>query len=350
LLMLSGILSMPVSAQENDVFYEDFSGAYLDSDKWLIAYKNWGGQVDGTDYNGGVIPENVRLEDGKLILTGYGNQYTGDVKGINRDKSERETGQRVGAAIATKDYFASGSYEISAKISPELGVCSAMWTFEYEEDYSNDDLKITNHEIDIEFPGRDENNDYSLSHALCTTWIGENDGEYLSNSVDIGQNMADGAFHKYRFDWHTGDEQQEKRVDFYFDDVLVYTSHEFVPTNAGRLWLGLWFPRYWAGTPDFDTTTFEIDYLRITPFHEAGDTPQNESYPDSGWAVPAERIPGDVNHDSVFNTVDIVNLQRFLLNDGTRLPDWKAADLSGDGMLNIYDLILMKRRILHERD
>lgn len=163
----------------NDGFYDDFSGSQLDASKWLIAEKNWGGtiNVDGetVDYNGGVIAKNVRVRDGNLILTGYGDQYEGDIRGINRDSSCRADGKRCGAAIATKEYYSSGSYEIRAKIAPELGCCSAMWTFEYEEDYSVEPFKITNHEIDIEFPGRDSNDDFSLSHALCTTWVTEED-------------------------------------------------------------------------------------------------------------------------------------------------------------------------------
>lgn len=278
-------IHVDTSESANDGFYDDFSGSQLDASKWLIAEKNWGGtiNVDGetVDYNGGVIAENVQVKDGNLILTGYGNKYEGDIRGINRDGSRRADGKRCGAAIATKEYYSSGSYEIRAKIAPELGCCSAMWTFEYEEDYSVEPFKITNHEIDIEFPGRDSNDDFSLSHALCTTWVTEED--YKTKSVECG-NQADGKFHTYRFDWHTGSDTETPRVEYYFDDVLIYTAYEYIPTNAGRFWLGLWFPKYWAGTPDFNTAAFEIDYAKITPFYESGDTPQNETYPDSGWA------------------------------------------------------------------
>ena len=166
-------IMLPVQAtaeDKTDVFFDDFTGARLDSSKWLTAEKNWGGtvEIDGktVDYNGGVISENVTVRDGNLILTGLGNQYEGELRGINRDGTRREDGNRCGGAIATKDYFASGSYEIRAKIAPVLGCCSAMWTFEYEEDYSGDTLQITNHEIDIEFPGRDANDDFSLCHII----------------------------------------------------------------------------------------------------------------------------------------------------------------------------------------
>lgn len=335
-----------ISAEPEDVFFDDFTGGMLDTDKWLIAEKNWGGtiQVDGetVDYNGGVIPENVAVRDGNLVLTGLGDYYTGSLHGINRDKTERKDGKRCGGAIATKTYFGSGSYEIRARIAPELGCCSAMWTFEYEEDYS-DGLKITNHEIDIEFPGRDANDNFSLSHALCTTWIGENTNEYKTKSVYCGD-QTDGEYHTYRFDWHTGSDTETPRVEYYFDGELLYTSYEFIPTNAGRFWLGLWFPKYWAGTPDFDTTTFEIDSVRITPFHESGDTPQNESYPDDGWAEIPETVQGDVNRDGVLSVADVVLMQKWLLAiPDVNLLDRKAADLWTDDVLNVFDLCIMKQ-------
>ena len=348
MLFLNCFPAISVNAEDSDIFYEDFSGGVLDSAIWLTAYKNWGGTItengQTVDYNGGVIPENVNLHDGKLILTGYGNQYTGDTKGINRNGIQRENGQRTGGAIATKEYFASGSYEISAKIAPELGCCSAMWTFEYEEDYSDDNLIITNHEIDIEFPGRDEENQFSLQHVLCTNWTGEGDDEHQSVSVNTGINPIDGEFHTYRFDWHTGDQDQEKRVEYYIDNILIHTSYEHIPDKAGRFWLGLWFPKYWAGVPDFDTAQFEIDYVKITPFHEAGDQPQNESYPDHGWAQ--ERVQGDVNADGEFNTLDLITLHRWLMHDGTSLSDWKAGNFLNDEIINIYDFCLMKRNLI----
>ncbi|MDE7138997.1 MAG: glycoside hydrolase family 16 protein [Ruminococcus sp.] len=224
----------------DDIFYDDFTESRLDMNKWLITEKNWGGTVTengGTvDYNGGVVSENVSVRDGNLVLTGLGNLYEGEQKGINRDGSQRSDRKRCGGAIATREYYASGSYEISAKIAPVLGCCSAMWTVEYEEDYSGDDVKITNHEFDIEFQGKNENDNFSLSHALCTTRNTEED--YKTKSVNCG-NQADGEFHTYRFDWHTGSNTESPRVEYYFDDVLTYTSYDYIPTNESRFWLGL---------------------------------------------------------------------------------------------------------------
>ncbi len=324
---LTAAVPIPAANAETstDVFYEDFSGTTLDTDKWLIAEKNWGGtvSVNGVteDYNGGVIRDNVALRDGDLVLTGLGNSYDGELRGINRDKSRREDGKRCGGAIATRDYFGSGSYEIRAKIAPELGCCSAMWTFEYEENYSGDKLDIVNHEIDIEFPGRDKNDSFSLSHALCTTWLTETD--YKTKSVDCGA-QADGEFHTYRFDWYTGSDTEAPRVDYYFDGELTYTATEFIPTNESRFWLGLWFPKGWAGTPDFAQTEFIIDYVRITPFHESGDTPQHETYSDSGWSEKAELPKGWLLWHS-YSNYSALDSKLYL-----RSPDGEVKIISGD--------------------
>ncbi len=324
-VMLMTAQPVTISA-ESDVFYDDFSDTVLSSDKWLIAEKNWGGTVkeDGktVDYNGGVISENISVHDGNLVITGYGNQYDGNIRGINRDGSRRNDGKRCGGAIATRDYFGSGSYEIRAKIAPVLGCCSAMWTFEYEEDYSGDNLKVTNHEIDIEFPGRDSKDNIDLDYALCTTWITEEN--YITKSVNCGE-QTDGEYHTYRFDWHTGSDTETPRVDYNFDGELAYTSYDYIPTNESRLWLGLWFPRYWAGNPDFDTTEFLIDYVKITPFHESGDTPQNETYPDSGWAEPVADIPKGWLLWHSYTSYSALDSKLYL-----RSPDGNITEISGD--------------------
>lgn len=307
--------SYAINAQQtnpsSDVFIDNFEGNSLDQNKWLIAYKNWGGKdSSGKDYNGGVVPSNVSVSNGKLKLRGQGNNYEGDNLGINKNGSKRSDGKRVGAAIATKEYYGSGSYEVVAKVAPALGACSAIWTFEYEEYYPGDekykkmpvggnDYYAVNHEIDIEMPGRPNaaKVDQSFEYALCNTWTGENSSEYTTNYTKLPQIQNDGKFHKYRFDWHTGDDNQQPRVEFYFDDVLVYTSTTNIPTNASRLWIGLWFPNKWAGIPNFDTTMFEVDSVKITPFNEAGDTPQSETFPNDGW-VTVEPTNPDVDDPS----------------------------------------------------
>lgn len=55
----------------------------------------------------------------------------------------------------------------------------------------------------------------------------------------------------------------------------------------------------------------------------------------------------DVNSDNMFNIADVVTLQKWLLGKPeTVLMNWQAADLCKDGELNVFDLCLMKQRLI----
>ena len=299
ILALACLFAATANAQSN-AFYDDFSSGTVDPTKWYAANKNWGGKVDkwsSEDYNGGVVPSNLFVKNGILQCVAHGNLYEGDILGIAKDGKQRKDGKRVGACAVTRDYFASGSYEIRAKVAPATGVCCTMWTFEYEELYPGDpgfqgsgEYYVVNHEIDIEMPGRpgSAHTNIGYDYALCNTWVGEKGNEYTASHMKLPQRQDDGNFHTYRFDWHTGDKAGTitPRVEFYFDGVPVVTNYTHIPTKAGRLWVGAWFPKGWAGTPDFDTSVFEVDYVKITPFNEENDEPANETYGTDGLSEP----------------------------------------------------------------
>ncbi len=68
------------------------------------------------------------------------------------------------------------------------------------------------------------------------------------------------------------------------------------------------------------------------------------------WNISTTEIPevkGDVNADGSFNVADVILLQKWLLAvPDTELADWKAADLCEDGVLNVFDLCLMKSSLI----
>ncbi len=325
-----------ISRRETELF-DEFDGDSLDTENWLIADKSWGGN------NGGLVPENVSVSNGTLKLEGHGNLYEGDIMGHNKSLG----GKRTGAGIATRDYFSSGRYEITAKVAPVQGACSAVWTFMYEEN----DEEISNHEIDIEIPtANDTHKDPCFECARFNTYVTETKDN--SQFMDLPEAVDDNEFHKYRFDWHTGSETEEKRVDFYVDDVFICTSKKYVPTNASRLWIGLWFPcaqdkdkdgvceTGWTGTANFDTAVYEIDSVRITPFLEEGDTVQNESVPKRGWAP--DSFPEDTLKESYehIKNADFANgEEHWKLEGDAAIKDGKGVLSSGDKTDTIKQVI-----------
>lgn len=57
-------------------------------------------------------------------------------------------------------------------------------------------------------------------------------------------------------------------------------------------------------------------------------------------------IKGDVNADCSFDVSDVILLQKWLLAvPDTHLENWRAADLSKDGKLDVFDFTLMKRAL-----
>ena len=57
-------------------------------------------------------------------------------------------------------------------------------------------------------------------------------------------------------------------------------------------------------------------------------------------------IAGDVNSDGKFDARDSAELQKWLAHDGTELADCEKGDFNRDGIVNIFDLCLMKEALL----
>ena len=60
-----------------------------------------------------------------------------------------------------------------------------------------------------------------------------------------------------------------------------------------------------------------------------------------------DMIEGDVNADGEFNTADAVMMQRFILGN-CRLTNSTAGDLCKDGILDVFDLIIMKQELVRK--
>lgn len=60
-----------------------------------------------------------------------------------------------------------------------------------------------------------------------------------------------------------------------------------------------------------------------------------------------EPVTGDVNGDGTTSVLDVVMLQKWLLNKGD-LTNWEAADLCQDGRIDVFDLCLLKKALLKQ--
>ena len=57
------------------------------------------------------------------------------------------------------------------------------------------------------------------------------------------------------------------------------------------------------------------------------------------------KIMGDANKDGFVNVADLVAIQQFLLGNGD-LADWETADLCEDSVIDIFDLILLRKMLI----
>lgn len=222
------------------------------------------------------------------------------VAGVGKAWAIKNTG-----GLITTHMYASGRYEVRAKVPEAPGMVWAIWTFWGNEIYSyrrsgghgeqaspSSDViecsdspmwvkmraeygrlllepgkQFPNHEIDIEIPSNAPQtvapgeNKYNTMNMNCYRWTNSNGTGAYNNLFchnKKGPFIGDGKYHTYRFDWHTGSVDMAPRVDFYFDETYIGTNDAFVPYMAGRLWIMLLAPSsgqpggsgYWNGVID----------------------------------------------------------------------------------------------------
>ncbi|MDE6781999.1 MAG: leucine-rich repeat protein [Ruminococcus sp.] len=68
-----------------------------------------------------------------------------------------------------------------------------------------------------------------------------------------------------------------------------------------------------------------------------------------GEAPKQNTATGDFNGDGDFNISDVVIFQKYILGSSdTEISDWKQADLYPDGVLDVFDLCLMKKKLIEK--
>ncbi|MET0287949.1 MAG: hypothetical protein ABW352_25895 [Polyangiales bacterium] len=193
----------------SDGFYDSFPDGPLDA-RWLIA--------DGTTSLGTFARGNVSVASSTLWLTST---------------------SQAGAAIATRDLFASATYQVQLRVP--AGVELAVW---WRRDDEADGT------IDITTPGQ---GDFTRVRMRTRDARGSSENQFM-----LGAPLNDGSDHILRFDRYN---TNSPSVRFWVDDVSRWVTSASLPTNrAGRLWI--------VATGE---GVVRITNAFITPFGNAGD-------------------------------------------------------------------------------
>lgn len=227
---------------------DEFEGSSLDSARWYDHNPTWMGRQPSLFRR-----ENVRVERGRLILTGRREEVADAPEGYHTFTS---------AAVQSRKKVLYGFFEIRCR-AMNSALSSAFWL------YVQDSIK--QEEIDIfEICGRhDEIPSYPKTYFATSHYILKEHGLQISDHVEhIGDEpWADRFFVaglKWTRDelvWYVdGREIRRRKNDFWHSAETVNFDSEAFPT--------------WWGLPSDadDGGEFEIDYFRYWKAPDAGDT------------------------------------------------------------------------------
>ena len=117
----------------------------------------------------------------------------------------------------------------------------------------------------------------------------------------------------------------------------------------------IWNGKYWDG--DAYHIEWGVEDTSVTLKLPAGyyeayvDTNVDNNYMSNVvkfTVADAKEIEGDCNDDGIFNISDVVLLQKWLLAvPDTHFANWKAADICEDNRLDVFDLCMMKRKLIY---
>lgn len=213
------------------------------------------------------------------------------------------------AIIQSAQLFNSGKYEVVAAFPNVMGLVSTFWSFHYEVHKESTDPQfvpplavngqtLVNHEIDMEIPAScpsmcpgggcpGQFDTINLNTYRYTNADGMG-AAYANMCVraPFGTQFADGKYHKYTFEWHTGDDTTscKPHVNFYFDEQYIGTVNVFVPTRGSRITIGIWGGNSnWVGLPEWSEAYAYVSSVSFTPFSEKRDAnfPQIDDEPDN---------------------------------------------------------------------
>ena len=240
------------------VWSDEFDGTSLNTDNWtaVVAGTGFGNQEKQYYTN---RPENLRVEDGKLIITALLEDYSVG------QSSWKYTSARI--TSSNKRDFTYGKIEARLKLPTGLGTWPAFWTLGYGS-------WPTAGEIDImEYVGRKPDEIQCNVHTKDYNGMnGKNKG--MTKSVP---NAAD-EFHTYAIEW------DKDKIKFFFDgehywsfSALTVNEINYPFTKAQYIILNLAIGGTMGGAIDDSIFPQEyiVDYVRV--YKEVGSGLENKS-------------------------------------------------------------------------
>ena len=128
-------------------------------------------------------------------------------------------------------------------------------------------------------------------------------------------------------------------LSFHKGDILgiyVVSPNSMIYTDES----GMSFVKNTDGSKNYFHDTINVTIDDVTLAKEIGD-----SWGDSSALVYKH---GDVDANREISVSDVVLFQKYLLGEVKELPCWQAADLYKDDTLDVFDLAMMKRKLIQK--
>ena len=235
------------------VWRDEFDATELDRSLWDVEVNAWGGGNNELQYYTD-RPENIRLEDGALIIEAHEESYTG-AEGTRSYTSGRVRTRGNGD-------WTHGRFEARLKVPTGQGMWSAFWMLPTDDAYGG---WAASGEIDVmELLGHQPDTVYGTLHY----------GGSWPNNTHTGAPFTSPSpysddFHEFAVEW------TEDAFHWFVDGVLVQTQTTWYSDGGAfpapfdqrfHILLNLAVGGDWPGSPDA-TTTFPqqlvVDHVRV---------------------------------------------------------------------------------------
>ena len=235
---------------------DEFDGAALNRDDWNVELHE-PGWVNNELQSYVDSPENIYLEDGKLVLK--------PVETKNADGTVSYTSGRVNTQ--NKHDFKYGIFEARAKVPAGQGFLPAFWMMPTNENLYGQWPRCG--EIDImEVLGNDTTRSYGTLH------YGNPHNQSQAGCTLTEGNFSD-EYHTFAVEW------EPDRISWYVDGVMIHTENDWYSATEGQgeitypapfdqpfyIILNLAVGGNWPGSPDETTdiagSAFYVDYVRV---------------------------------------------------------------------------------------